>query len=256
MFSNKTIAVVMPAHNEARLIVDAVTRVPDFVDHVIVVDDASTDRTLETLDEAISRPGLICLRHPENLGVGAAIVSGYRKVLELGADIAAVMAGDAQMDPRDLPKLLRPVINGTSDYAKGDRLSWPGVAREMPLVRFIGNHVLSQMTRLSSGYSEVRDSQCGYTAVTRDTLNRLNLDALYKRYGYPNDMLAKLHAVGGRLTNVVVRPIYDREVSGISLITALFRVPLVLLRSFFWRLREERRTHRRLDVATLNSIDT
>ena len=255
MFLDKTIAVVMPAHNEARLIVRAVEQVPDFVDHLIVVDDASTDETADVLRTQVSRRGLVFLRHETNQGVGAAIVSGYRKVLELGADVAAVMAGDAQMDPADLPMLLVPVVKGVSDYAKGDRLSWPGVAREMPLFRFIGNHVLSQLTRLTSGYANVRDSQCGYTVATADVLKRIDLGELYERYGFPNDMLAKLHAVGARLSNIAVRPVYRGEVSGISLVTALFRVPFVMLRSLFWRLRRERLRARQLDIPTLNSAD-
>ncbi len=244
----------MPAHNEAGLIARAVSRVPDFVDHIVVVDDASTDNTSEAL-ASLSRPGLICLRHEINQGVGGAIVSGYRKVLEMNADIAAVMAGDAQMDPADLPMLLAPVIRGETDYAKGDRLSWPGVVKAMPLFRFVGNHILSQLTRLTSGYLDVRDSQCGYTAITTDILKRLNLSELYARYGFPNDMLAKLHAVGARLANVAVRPIYAGEVSGISLATALFRVPFVLLRSFFWRLKRERLMARQMEVAALDGTD-
>jgi glycosyltransferase involved in cell wall biosynthesis len=255
MFLHKRVAVVMPAHNEERFIVKAVKRVPEYVDHLIVVDDASTDATSDVLRSSVKRPGLICLRHSENRGLGAAIVSGYRKVMEIGSDIAAVMAGDAQMDPNDLPKLLEPVAAGLTDYAKGDRLSWPGVSKEMPLVRFVGNHVLSQLTKLTSGYADVRDSQCGYTAVTCEMLHRINLGELYERYGFPNDMLAKLHAVGGRLKNIVVRPIYDEEISGISLATALFKVPLVLLRSYFWRLKRERQAARQVDLPTLNSAD-
>lgn len=256
MFLNKTIAVVMPAHNEGRLIERAIAKVPEFVDHIIVVDDASTDDTALVLRTKVSRPGLICVRHERNQGVGGAIVSGYRKVLELGSDIAAVMAGDAQMDPADLPGLLGPVAKGETDYAKGDRLSWPGVSKAMPLFRFVGNHVLSQLTRLTSGYRDVRDSQCGYTAVTADVLERIELGALYARYGFPNDMLAKLHAVGARLSNIAVRPIYAQEVSGISVATALFRVPLVLLRSFFWRLKHERLSSRRIDLSSLNRADS
>lgn len=235
MLNGKRIAVVVPAHNEVRLIVQAVKQVPEFVDDIIVVDDASTDGTLHRLQSSVVRKGLCSIRHRTNGGVGAAIVTGYKKALMLGAEVVAVMAGDAQMDPEDLPKLLAPVIDGKAEYAKGDRLSWPGVAKTMPVVRFVGNHLLSFITRFTSGYRQVRDSQCGYTAVSAKTLSALNLDRLYQRYGFPNDMLAHLFTRSARLEQVPVRPIYGPERSEISLFTVLFAIPWVLVRSFWYR---------------------
>ena len=246
MFDGKKIAVVVPAYNEERLIVKAVSLVPDYVDHVIVVDDASTDDTGGALASGVTREGLEYLRHEFNRGVGGAIVTGYARGLEIGADVIAVMAGDAQMDPSELPVLLKPIVRGAADYAKGDRLSWAGVFRVMPLFRFVGNHVLSVLTRFASGYKNVRDSQCGYTAVSAAALGRLDLEDLYARYGFPNDILAHLHSVGASLAQVTVRPIYAQECSGISLFTALVRVPLVLLRSYLCRRRRESHKRRTL----------
>ena len=255
MFGQHHIAVVVPAHNESKLIAQAVTSIPAFVDTIIVVDDASTDDTYDVISRMPKRPDIEVIRHEANRGVGGAIVTGYKKAMALGAELVAVMAGDAQMDPGDLPFLLEPLVKGSCDYAKGDRLSWPGVSKQMPLLRFIGNHVLSKLTRISSGFPEVCDSQCGYTAITADLLSRIDLDALWPRYGFPNDLLAKVHAAGGRIENVVVRPIYGEEVSGISLTTAFFRVPAVLFRSFLWRLRRERRLPGNVDIAPLKPID-
>ncbi|MCP4605080.1 MAG: glycosyltransferase family 2 protein [Proteobacteria bacterium] len=239
MIFKKTIAVVIPAHNEEKLIAKSVEQVPEFVDYIIVVDDASTDGTLEALKSTRPRPGLRYLKHEVNRGVGGAIVTGYKQALELDAEVVVVMAGDAQMDPMDLLGLLKPVIYGNADYVKGDRLSWPGVSRKMPPVRFVGNHILTLMTRLTSGYRDVRDSQCGYTAVSAKMLSHLDLNALYQRYGFPNDMLAHLNTWGARVEHVPVRPIYASEKSGISLFTACFRVPGVLIRSLFQRRRRE-----------------
>ena len=113
------------------------------------------------------RRGLEVIRHPENQGVGAAIATGYARALALGADVTAVMAGDSQMDPADLAGLLATVVEGQADYAKGNRFQWPGGWRTMPLSRLCGNLALSYMTRLASGYRELFDSQCGYTAANR-----------------------------------------------------------------------------------------
>lgn len=250
MFGGKRVAVVVPAYNEARLIERAVSQVPEFVDDILVVDDASTDGTVDALDGNSRRRGLECIRHETNRGVGGAIVTGYRRALVNGADVVAVMAGDAQMDPSDLARLLEPLVRGRADYAKGDRLSWPGAFGLMPLFRFVGNHALTLLTRLTSGYRSVRDSQCGYTALSRSILLRLDLEALYARYGFPNDMLAHLHTVGARLAQVPVRPIYGEEVSGISWFTALVRVPLVLLRSCIQRRRRRAALARRAVLET------
>jgi hypothetical protein len=169
------------------------------------------------------------VQHACNRGVGAAIVSGYTEAFALGADVAVVMAGDAQMDPNDLPALLGPIVSGEADYAKGNRLGFPGARERMPWTRYLGNHVLSLLTRFITGVP-VTDSQCGYTALTREAAERLPLDRLWPRYGYPNDLLGEIALAGLRSVDVVVRPIYADEVSGIGLRHALFVVPYVLLR--------------------------
>ncbi len=239
MFRGKKVAVVVPAHNEEQLIGQALDQIPEYIDHVLVVDDASSDHTAQKVEAVRSRSGFRYIRHNTNRGVGGSIVTGYRQSIKQDVDIVAVMAGDAQMDPRDLPRLLDPVVEGRADYVKGDRLCWPGVFAEMPLTRFLGNHILSQITRLTSGYGEVRDSQCGYTAVSAKVLSRIDLDRLYQRYGFPNDILAHLHSAGARLAQVPVRPIYGREKSGISIYTACVEVPRVLFRSYLQRLSRE-----------------
>ncbi len=134
MYRQLRIAVVIPAFNEAQAIGAAVATVPDFVDDVIVIDDASSDDT-SARAEAVGDGRAEVIRHDENRGVGAAIVTGYRRALARGADVAVVMAGDGQMDPADLPTLLAPIAAGTADYVKGNRFLHPAVWREMPTAR-------------------------------------------------------------------------------------------------------------------------
>jgi glycosyltransferase involved in cell wall biosynthesis len=208
------IAVVVPSYNEERLITTVLATMPAFVDLVVVVDDASTDCTADVLRRT---PGarVRVLRHRENRGVGAAIVTGYRAALAAGADVVAVMAGDAQMHPEDLEGLLRPVITGLADYAKGDRLHHPDVWRVMPAERLVAGHVLSWLTRAAAGLPALSDSQCGYTAISSRALAAIDLDALWPRFGYPNDLLGQLAAAGLTVADVPVRPLYGDEKSGI-----------------------------------------
>jgi glycosyltransferase involved in cell wall biosynthesis len=241
MYRGASTAVVIPAFNEELAIARAIATVPDLVDHVIVVDDASHDATFAEAARATGRSVEI-VRHPRNRGVGAAIVSGYRRVLALGLDVAVVMAGDGQMDPADLPALLDPICDGQADYAKGNRFQTREVWRAMPRARLVGNVALSLCTKLTSGYWHVFDSQCGYTAATRAALSAIDLDQLFPRYGYPNDLLARLHAAGMRVTDVPVRPIYGPAwKSGIRAANVLYPISYVLVKSWLDRLEAEGR---------------
>jgi glycosyltransferase involved in cell wall biosynthesis len=208
------IAVVVPAFDEARWIAETVERMPAFVDHVIVVDDASRDAT-SALARAAGDARLEVIRHAENRGVGAAIITGYRRARALGADVVAVMAGDGQMDPIDLPSILRPILAGDADYVKGNRLLHPGVYRTMPPARLAGTAVLAWLTRHAAGLPSLGDSQCGYTAISAAAIDALDLGAIWPRYGYPNDLLGAVARERLRVREVVVRPVYRGEASGL-----------------------------------------
>lgn len=228
MLGNARIAVVVPAHDEAPWIGAMLREVPAYVDRVVVVDDGSRDETAQvvaSVDDARVR----LVRHTHNQGVGAALRTGYTHAFADGAEVVAVMAGDGQMHADDLRALLTPVVSGEADYAKGDRLSHVLVRPTMPWARWVGNHVLSSCTRWATGL-RVRDSQCGYTALARRAAERIALDALWPGYGYPNDLLGRLAASGARVRDVVVRPVYRGEASGIGLRHALVVIPAILAR--------------------------
>jgi glycosyltransferase involved in cell wall biosynthesis len=243
MYRQLRVGVVIPAFNESRAIAETVATIPDFIDDIIVIDDCSSD---DTAERARINPDVRVVRHVLNRGVGGAIATGYRHALELGVDIAVVMGGDGQMDPSDLPALLEPIAAGIADYVKGNRFMHPDVWTEMPPSRIVGNVLLSAATRVTSGYHHVFDSQCGYTAIHRDALAKIDLDVLWARYGYPNDLLSRLHVAGVRVVDVAVRPIYGaRWKSGINFGTALHPLPWVLLRSWGTRLAAETRKRAR-----------
>jgi glycosyltransferase involved in cell wall biosynthesis len=239
MLEGKRVAVVVPAFDEERLIGTTLAGIPDFVDRIFVVDDASTDGTADKA-RAAGDARVEVIAHERNEGVGAAILTGYRRALEEGIDVTAVMAGDNQMEAADLEAIVRPVALGEVDYAKANRL-FTGRAWELiPRTRYLGNAVLSLLTKIASGYWHVADSQSGYTAIDRKTLELLDLDRIYRRYGFPNDMLVHLNVVNARVRDVPSRPVYGvGESSGIRLRRVVPAISWLLTKAFFWRMREK-----------------
>ncbi len=239
MLEGKTVAVVVPAYNEEPLIETTVSGIPDFVDRVIVVDDASSDGTRERV-RALADGRVELIEHSSNQGVGAAIVSGYRRARDERIDVTCVMAADNQMDPEDLAALVTPVARGEVEYAKANRL-FTGRAWELiPRHRYLGNAALSLLTKVASGYWHVADSQSGYTAISLLALEELDLGRIYPRYGFPNDMLVHLNVVGARVRDVPSRPVYGvGERSGMRLWRVVPTISLLLLKAFFWRLKEK-----------------
>ena len=239
MLEGKRVAVVVPAFDEERLIGTTLSGIPELVDRIIVVDDASRDGTAAaaraTGDERVE-----VITHDRNEGVGAAILTGYRRALDDGIDVTCVMAGDNQMDPADLAAIAGPVARGEVDYAKANRL-FTGRAWELiPRSRYLGNAVLSLLTKIASGYWHVADSQSGYTAVGRETLELLDLDRVYRRYGFPNDMLVHLNVINARVRDIPSRPVYGvGESSGIRLRRVIPSISWLLTKAFFWRMREK-----------------
>jgi glycosyltransferase involved in cell wall biosynthesis len=238
MYLKKTISVVVPAFNEEKLIGQTLSSIPDFVDKMIVVNDASVDNTARVVNEVKEKNERICLvDHAVNRGVGGAIVTGYKKSRELEMDVTVVMAGDAQMDPKDLIRIVEPVADGSADYSKGNRLFYGDAWKMIPHYRYLGNSFLSLMTKISSGYWHIADSQSGYTAISLTALRRINLDKIYKRYGMPNDLLIKLNQHDFRVRDVHVRPVYNvGERSGIKLMHVIPRISWILLKGFWQRL--------------------
>jgi glycosyltransferase involved in cell wall biosynthesis len=213
--------------------------IPKFVDKVIVVDDASRDGTAAAA--AASTDGRVeVITHEKNEGVGAAILTGYRRALEDEIDVTCVMAADNQMDPSDLEAIAGPVARGEVDYAKANRLFTGRAWDLIPRTRYLGNAVLSLLTKIASGYWHVADSQSGYTAVGRDTLELLDLDRIYRRYGFPNDMLVHLNVINARVRDIPSRPVYGvGETSGIRLRRVIPSISWLLTKAFFWRMREK-----------------
>jgi glycosyltransferase involved in cell wall biosynthesis len=233
VFRDLKIAVVVPAFNEEKLIGRTIRGVPEFVDHIVVVDDRSTDGT-SAAALAIGDPRLTLIRHEQNTGVGGAICDGHRAAMELTCDVSVVMAGDAQMDPAYLPALLAPIADGEALFTKANRFYCRDSYSGMPAYRIFGNVVLSFMTKLASGYWHLFDPQNGYTAIHSAALKRLNLDRVARDYSFENDLLVNLNILRVPACDVPIPAVYGDETSTMR----MHRVIPALMRQLsrgFWR---------------------
>lgn len=241
MYKNQRVCVVVPCFNVANLIGRVVESMPEYIDRIVIIDDASTDETsvvVKRYQIAVER--IVLLRHAVNEGVGGSISTGYEWARDNDFDLAVVMAGDGQMDPQNLPELLDPVIEDRADYTKGNRLITGEAYSKIPKVRYFGNAALSFLTKIASGYWHIADSQSGYTVINKKALHTLDWRRMYKRYGQPNDLLVRLNVANFRVTDVPVTPVYNiGEKSGIRLRKDIFRISWLLIKMFLWRLKEK-----------------
>jgi len=241
MYKDKTIGVVIPCYNEETQIGNVIETIPDFVDKIVVVNDCSTDGTIGVVELFMEKePKVILIKHEKNQGVGGAIATGYEWARDNDIDVAVVMAGDGQMDPKDLPIILDPVVNGETDYSKGNRLFTGEAYKKIPKIRYFGNSILSMLTKIASGYWHIADSQTGYTAINKKALKSINWHKMYKRYGQPNDLLVMLNVLNMRVKDVPINPVYGvGEKSGIKVHKVIFTISWLLFKRFLWRLKEK-----------------
>lgn len=244
MYRKKTITLVIPAHNEERLIRPTLEAVPELVDKIYVVDDVSTDNMCMVVEDYMKQDERVeLIRHKVNTGPGGGIITGYKKTLTDGYDIAVVVGGDNQMPLEQMPRFLDPLIDDQADYTKGNRfmvrhLALREVPEVMPKSRLFGNMLISATTKIASGYYKIADVVDGYTAITRDALEIVDWDQAWKGYGYPMDFLIRLNAYNLRVKDIPRRAIYlpgERQ-SQIKGLRYALRVSPMLLKGFIWRL--------------------
>lgn len=234
VYKGKVVTAVVPAHNEAAHIADVIAGLPDTVDHIIVIDDASTDDTA-AITERSDDPRVVLIRHEQNTGVGGAIISGHRRALELGSDINVVFAGDDQMDPAYLPALLDPITDDGYGFTKANRFYSSTSFQGMPTYRVVGNVLLSFANKAASGYWNLFDPQNGYTAISTDVFDRLDLDRVAQGYQFENDLLLNLNILDVKARDVPIPARYGSEVSGIKLRKVIPAIGGLLFAGFFRR---------------------
>jgi len=241
MYKNKKVGVVVPSYNVRHLVDRVIETMPDLVDKIVIVNDCSKDDTRQVVESYLPKnKKVILINHEVNQGVGGAIATGYKWCRDNEMDVAVVMAGDAQMDPKDLPDLLDPVVEGNADYTKGNRLFTGDAWNIIPRDRYLGNSAMSFLTKMASGYWHIADSQCGYTAINKAALKRINWDQMYKRYGQPNDLLVRLNIYDFVVVDVPVTPVYDiGEKSGFKPLRMIPKLSWLLFKIFLYRMTQK-----------------
>jgi len=236
MYKDLKIAVVVPAYNEELLILETLNGIPTFVDYIIVVNDCSTDTTLKIVTEKqIDDKRIRIINHTNNKGLGQSLIDGYKESMSTEAYITAIMAGDNQMHPDDLNKLLDKLIDEEFDYVKGNRLLHKDISN-MPKYRLLGNSILTILTKFATGYYSLMDPQSGYTAIKNDILKKIPIEKITKGYGYNADILCMLNIQGFKVSDIEIKPVYGKEQSKIKLWKYIPKTSMILLRLFFYRL--------------------
>lgn len=236
-FSTNGIVTVIPAYRVQDTIASVLKDLPAYIEHIIVVDDASPDSSANLVAAAAQQDSRIVLvRHEKNQGVGGAMVSGFRKALELGAKIIVKLDGDGQMDPAHIPALVTPLALGKADYAKGNRFRDFVSLRNMPIVRRVGNLGLSFLTKAATGYWNIFDPTNGFFAIRAEVLAQLPLEAIDKRYFFETSLLANLYLINAFVVDVPIPARYGNETSHLSIRRSLFEFPLKLFSTLVRRI--------------------
>ena len=216
------IAVVVPCFRVVDSILDVIKGIPDVVSEIHVIDDACPEGTGRYVQAHCADPRVLVHFNPVNLGVGGAVMAGYRAALVTCADVVVKMDGDGQMDPQALGQLVAPILRGQADYAKGNRFYDLSQIRRMPALRIFGNALLSFMTKFSSGYWDLFDPTNGYTAIHIHVLARMPLSKISQRYFFETDMLFRLNIMRAVVADVPMDAKYGAETSNLRISRIVF----------------------------------
>lgn len=231
------IAIVIPCYRVEHEIGTVLAGLPRYIKHIIVVDDASPDRTAEVVTEIAAKDHRILLiMHAANQGVGGAMITGFQKALELGVQIVVKIDGDGQMDLARLPDLVAPLIEGRADYAKGNRFRDFQALQKMPLTRRIGNMGLGFLVKAATGYWNLFDPTNGFIAIRAEVLAQLQFERVARTYFFETSMLANLYLLGAVVRDVPMPARYHGEKSNLSIRRVLFEFPFKLIQTYFRRL--------------------
>jgi glycosyltransferase involved in cell wall biosynthesis len=232
----KSIAVVIPCYKASQKVLNVLSEIGPEVSKIFVIDDACPENSAESVKSNNHDSRVSVILHQDNQGVGGAVISGYLAALEAGAEIIVKLDADGQMDPKQIPDLIEPIINGKADYTKGNRFANLAGLEQMPGIRVLGNGALSLMSKFSTGYWNITDPTNGFTAIHRDVLRLIPLEMISRRFFFESDMLFRLSIVRAVVWDVAMDAKYGDEKSNLSVFKALFEFPLKHFTRFHKRL--------------------
>lgn len=219
--ASSLIAVVIPCYKVRSFILDVLAKIDVQVTHIFVVDDACPEQTGAWVRQHSSDPRVQVLTHSLNLGVGGAVLTGYRAAMAAGVDVIVKIDGDGQMNPRLYRHFVTPILQGRADYTKGNRFYDLTYISRMPKLRLLGNAVLSFMTKFSSGYWQLFDPTNGYTAISARVAAHLPMDKISSRYFFETDMLFRLNTLRAVVLDIPMDAQYGEEVSNLRISSIL-----------------------------------
>jgi glycosyltransferase involved in cell wall biosynthesis len=224
---SKSLAVVIPCYKVTDHIIQVINEIPKEVDQIILIDDGCPNKSGDYVQSNSTDNRIVFIKHEHNLGIGAAMKSGYRLAIEEKCDVIVKVDGDGQMDLNYLSNLVYPIINQQIDYTKGNRFYSSRLVKTMPKIRILGNVALSFMSKLSTGYYEIFDPNNGFTAISKEALNRVDLEEVDERYFFESDMLFQLNLSGCSVRDIPIPAIYGDEKSNLKIMNSTL--------SFFWK---------------------
>jgi len=233
MYKQHTIAVVIPTYKVKLHIKQVVATLPEFIDYIIVVDDKCPQMSYKEV-EFLKK--IYIVQHKENQGVGGAVKSGYKKAMQLGADIVVKVDGDGQMEPKYIEHLIIPIISNCCDYTKGNRFKDFKALKSMPKIRLIGNSILSFLIKIASGYWKIMDPTNGFTAISSKVLRDLDFDKIDNRYFFESDMLINLNIENCVVCDISIPAKYGDEISNLNIKKVVLKFPMKIIKGFFKRI--------------------
>ena len=234
------VTVVIPCYRVPPSVIELVKKTVEFVDRVIVVDDACPNKTGELIRSAFPNdPKIVVLTNERNAGVGGATIRGYFEAMNLGTDVIVKLDGDGQMDPKYIRRLVHPIVIGKADFTKANRFYDREALDSMPLIRRIGNICLSVICKFVTGFWHLSDPTNGFTAINVKALKQVNLNKVYRDYFFEISMLIRLNTIRATTMDVPVPAFYGTETSSLKIGKILMSFPFHLVRGFgariFWR---------------------
>lgn len=234
---NSNVTVVIPVYNEELNIGSVIENIINYCDSLIIVDDNSSDKTLEILNQFQSKymNKIILLKNNKNKGIGYTVKKGFSKALELENEIVIKFDGDNQHMAEDIPKFVEKIIKENYDFVKGNRFLNSEYSQPMPNLKIIGNLITTSLQKIVSGNYKISDPNNGFLAIKKQNLRLIDFGKLKNNYYFENSLLIYVSSLGMKIGEVPIKTIYGKEKSSIPIFRASIKLIPTFLMFFYLR---------------------